>query len=179
MLDTGIYIELLDTALKVALGACIAWVAGWWVMRRNAVVGSRSPRENRKLTHLEAISSQVGQVTHTFAKYSSLASESVQFGERWPAERKNELDTISADLVNEFKGLADAEAKLLMLGEKNLERSLRLYGSHIALFRKQVYVGRADISLEQVAALKKDIARAREKFYDLLSTKYDRLLSNR
>ncbi len=177
-MDSAIFVELLDTSLKVALGALIAGVAGWWVMRRNAAAGSSSVREERCLDMLEQISGQVGQVSHIFAKYSSLAAESVQFGERWPRERRKELETISAELVNEFRRLADAEAKLLMLGEKNLERSLSLYGRQIALFRKQVYVGRPDISLEQVAALKQETARAREKFYELLSRKYDRLLAS-
>jgi len=140
--ENTLLLELLDTSLKVALGALIAGVTAWWVMRRNAIVGSRSPQEDRRLSLLEEVSSQVGQVTHIFAKYSSLAAESVQFGERWPQARKQELDTVSADLVREFKCLADAESKLLMLGEKNLERSLRLYGSQIAVFRRQVYVGR-------------------------------------
>jgi len=176
--ENTLLLELLDTSLKVALGALIAGVTAWWVMRRNAIVGSRSPQEDRRLSLLEEVSSQVGQVTHIFAKYSSLAAESVQFGERWPQARKQELDTVSADLVREFKRLADAESKLLMLGEKNLERSLRLYGSQIAVFRKQVYVGRPDISLEQVAALKQEVARTREKFYELLSRKYDRILAN-
>lgn len=177
-MDTAIFAELLDTSLKIILGALIAGAAGWWVARRNAVVGSRSPQEERRLSILEQISGQVGHVTHIFAKYSSLAAESVQFGERWPLDRKKELESISAELVSEFKRLADAEAKLLMLGEKNLERSLRLYGSQIALFRKQVYASRQDISLEQVAALKQEVARAREKFYELLSRKYDRLLAS-
>lgn len=177
-MENTLLLELLDTSFKVALGALIAGVTAWWVMRRNAIVGSRSPQEDRRLNLLEEVSSQVGQVTHIFAKYSSLAAESVQFGERWPQARKQELDTVGADLVREFKRLADAESKLLMLGEKNLERSLRLYGSQIAVFRKQVYVGRPDISLEQVAALKQEVARTREKFYELLSRKYDRILAN-
>jgi len=176
--DTALLIELLDTSLKVSLGAAIAGLAGWIVLRRNAPSGSRAQQEDRRLSLLEQISSQVGQVTHIFAKYSSLAAESIQFGERWPMARKQELDSINAELVTEFKRLADAESKLLMLGEKNLERSLRLYGSQIALFRKQVYAGRPDISLEQVAALKQEVVRSREKFYDLLSRKYDRLLAS-
>lgn len=171
-------LELLDTSLKVALGALIAAVAGWWVMRRNAASGARAAREDRRLNLLEEVSSQVGQVTHNFAKYASLAAESIQFAERWPQARKQELEAVSADLVREFKRLADAESKLLMMGEKNLEHSLRLYGGQIALFRKQVYAGRPDISLEQVAALKQEATRAREKFYELLSRKYDRLLAS-
>jgi len=76
----------------------------------------------------------------------------------------------------EFKKLADAEAKLLMLGEKTMEKTLRLYGAKIALFRKQVYVGRQDISDQEIANIKSSILTLREQFYDLLSKRYDRLL---
>lgn len=177
-MDSAILIELLDTSLKVALGAAIAGLAGWLVLRRDTLVGPKAARENRRLSILEQVSSQVGVVTHCFAKYATLAAESVQFGERWPRERRQELEAISAELVTEFKRLADAESKLLMLGEKNLERCLRIYGGKIALYRKQVYLGRTDISLEQVGAIKYEVAQAREKFYDMLSRKYDQLLAN-
>ena len=59
-----------------------------------------------------------------------------------------------------------------------MERSLRLYCARIALFRKQVYVGRQDITQEQITALKQSILQIREQFYDMLSRKYDRLLAN-
>ena len=127
---------------------------------------------------LENVSANVGTVSHIFAKYSTLVLESIQFGEQWPVARKLELDVVNTELVTEFKKLAEAEAKLLMLGEKNLERSLRLYGARIALFRKQVYVGRQDITQEQIAALKQSILQVREQFYDMLSRKYDRLLAS-
>ena len=89
-----------------------------------------------------------------------------------------ELEAVNTELVQEFRKLADAEAKLLMLGEKNLERSLRLYGAKIAVFRKQVYVGRKDISNEQINTLKLGVTQVREQFYDMLSRKYDRLLAS-
>ncbi|WP_111640336.1 energy transducer TonB [Marinimicrobium alkaliphilum] len=176
-MDNALLIQILDTSFKVALGALIAMGAGWWVSRRQRppVTEKESP-ESRRLAMLEGISSQVGQIAHLFGKYASLAAESTQYGERWPLPRKKELEQINAELVDEFRKLADAEAKLLMLGEKNLERCLRLYTLKMASFRKQVYVGRKDITPEQIAGLKQDIAMAREKFYDMLSKKYDRLL---
>ena len=57
-----------------------------------------------------------------------------------------------------------------------MERTLRLYAAKIALFRKQVYVGRADISDQEIAELKSGIMKLREQFYELLSKRYDRLL---
>ena len=101
----------------------------------------------------------------------------MRFGARWPETRSKELTRVSQNLVDEFKKLSDAESKLLMLGEKLLEKNLRLYGSKIANFRRQVYVGREDISEEDILAMKRDINLLREQFYDFLSKKYDRLLT--
>nr|WP_236074975.1 hypothetical protein [Teredinibacter purpureus] len=68
---------------------------------------------------LEQISSDVGHVNHSFAKYSSLVIESTKFGKRWPPARKQELERVNSELVAEFERLSAAEARLLMLGEKN------------------------------------------------------------
>ncbi len=130
----------------------------------------------RRIEILETIAADVGNVSHIFAKYSALVVESIRYGHRWPSARKQELDEISQELVAEFKRLSDAESRLLMLGEKTLEKNLRLYGSKIAHFRKHVYVGRQDIDEDEILALKKDINTLREQFYDFLSKKYDRLL---
>lgn len=177
-MDIDTLIKLTDTPLKIGLGALIAAFSAWIVLRRSIYLQQNSQRENRRLQILEEVSSQVGTVTHIFAKYSSLVVESIQFGERWPLARRDELEMVNNELVTEFKKLAECESKLLMLGEKNLERSLRLYGAKIAIYRKQVYVGRKDITPEQITALKSTIIQIREQFYDMLSRKYDRLLAN-
>ena len=178
-MDSQTFMQLTDTSLKVGLGAVIAALVAWLVLWRSSPTQhNHSPRDNRRLHILEDVSSQVGVITHIFAKYSSLATESIQFGDRWAPARRQELDDVNSELVNEFRKLAEAEAKLLMLGEKNLERSLRLYGAKIAVFRKHVYVGRKDISYEQINALKLSVTQVREQFYDMLSRKYDRLLAS-
>ncbi|MFT6390210.1 MAG: hypothetical protein ACJAUP_003611 [Cellvibrionaceae bacterium] len=174
-MDTTLLWQLVDTSMKIGVGALIATMFGIILTHR------RQPRpvnaEQRRLEVLESIAADVGNVSHIFAKYSSLVVESIRFGSRWPDSRKQELDNISQALVDEFKKLSDAESKLLMLGEKLLEKNLRLYGAKVANFRRQVYVGRTDISEEDILAMKRDINLLREQFYDFLSKKYDRLLT--
>lgn len=165
----------IDTLLKISLGSGITFASIWLYSRKYQSTNAVSI-SNRKLERLEAISASVGNVNHCFAKYSSLVIESTRFGSNWPSARKMELERVNTELVIEFKKLADAEAHLLMLGEKTMEKTLRLYGAKIALFRKQVYVGRQDISDQDIADLKTSILTLREHFYDLLSRKYDRLL---
>lgn len=162
-----------DTAIKVSMGGGLA-LAGMWIYGRKPA--QQVAQSHRKLQLLEDISTSVGTVNHCFARYSSLVIESTRFGKNWPSARKQELEKINAELVREFHKLADAEAKLLMLGEKTMEKTLRLYGARIALFRKQVYVGRQDITDQEIADLKNQILTLREQFYDLLSRRYDRLL---
>ena len=166
--------SIIDTSIKVGLGALIAG-ACLWINRHRAPINQG--RSERRIDMLEDVSKDVGNVNHTFAKYSSLVIESTRFGNRWPQARKDELTKINSELVDQFRKMADAESKLLMLGEKALEKTLRLYGAKIAQFRKQVYVGRQDISEQDIVQIKQDILQLREQFYDILSHKYDRLLS--
>ena len=157
---------ILDTSVKVSIGALFTfaslWLAKHWRERHD---NPDQSGRRRRILLLEEISSDVGRVNHMFAKYSALVIESTRFGKRWPPARKQELERINAELVTEFKKMADAEAKLLMLGEKTMEKTLRLYGAKIALFRKQVYVGRQDISEQEIADLKAAIMVLREQAY--------------
>lgn len=173
------YWSIIDTLFKVTLGMTLAfgclWLARYWRDHYNNPL--KVTPGQKKVHLLEEISSEVGRVNHSFAKYSALVIESTRFGKRWPAARKQELDRVNAELVGEFERLAAAEAKLLMLGEKTMEKTLRLYGARIAFFRKQVYVGRQDISEQEIADIKQSIMQLREQFYDLLSRRYDKLLA--
>ena len=177
MIDLNSLWPIIDTATKVSLGAAIAGACLWFNNRQHSATHTPS-RANRRIEQLEAVSSDVGNINHIFAKYSSLVIESTRFGNRWPEARKEELGRVNSELVDEFRKLADAEAKLLMLGEKALGKTLRMYGAQIAHFRKQVYIGRQDISEQEIVKLKQEILQQREQFYDILSTKYDRLLTS-
>jgi len=175
--DSTIAYQLIDTLIKVAAGAVVALASVWWWSRRQRAIGPRGLREQKRLDVFEDISAFVGEVTHMFSKYASLAAESVEFGERWPSERKQELSQVTEELVESFVKMSAAEAKLLILGEKNLERSLKIYAGQIVAFRRQVYSGRKDINNDQINALKQGVLQARESFYDMLSRKYDQTLT--
>ncbi len=176
-MDTSLF-SLTYPQITLILTVLVLALACYLIMKRLQPQPNSGLKEQRRLQILEDVSTQVGTVTHIFSQYSTLVVESIQLGDRWPATRRQELDVINNDLVAEFKKLAEAEARLLMIGEKNLERSLRLYGTKIAIYRKQVFVGRKDITPEQITSLKSAIHQVREQFYDMLSRKYDRLLAS-
>jgi len=168
---------LIETGLKMSMGAALA-IGCFQIGRSWNQFRSSDEAPHKKRIHLlESIASDVGLVNHSFAKYSALVIESTRFGKRWPPARKQELEKINAELVREFERLSTAESRLLMLGEKTMEKTLRLYAARIALFRKQVYVGRQDISEQEIAEIKSSIMQLREQFYDQLSRRYDKLLT--
>ena len=177
-MSTDVLWQLFDTSAKIGIGALITALFTMLILhRRQGTPKITSNPDQRKLMILEGISGDVGHLSHVFAKYSSLVIESIKYGNHWPEARRKELELVNHELVREFKKLSDAESKLLMLGEKTLEKTLRLYASKIANFRRQVYVGRTDIKDETIIAMKKDINLLREQFYEFLSRKYDRLLT--
>ena len=169
--------QILDTSAKIGIGAVVTAMFMFLIIARKNQAPKVSSGEQRRLDILETISADVGNVSHCFAKYSTLAVESIRFGKRWPPSRKTELEHVSEQLAIDFKKLSDAESKLLMLGEKTLQKTLRLYASKVAHFRREVYMGREDIKEEDILSMKRDINLLREQFYDFLSKKYDRLLA--
>ena len=124
-MDSAMLWQLIDTSIKVGIGILIATLFATLLFYKR--VPKTLKAEERRLGLLESISADVGNVSHTFSKYSALVVESFRFGQRWPVARKQELDIVSETLADEFKKLSDAESKLLMLGEKALEKNLRLY----------------------------------------------------
>lgn len=174
-MDQSIVWQLIDTSVKVSLGALLTGFFVWLHHWKKSQTGENALL-NRRIELLEKIAADVGSVSHAFSKYSSLISESIKFGDRWPTSRKDELALINKELVQQFNKLAEAEATLLMLGEKNMEKTLRFYGAKIAIFRKEAYVGRQDITTDEINKIKLEINQLRENFYDILSRKYDKLL---
>ncbi len=164
--------DVVDSVVKIAMGGAVSAVTTYWILRKHAPT-EPEPMVLRRLDMLESIAEQVGRVNHIFLKYSTLLNEVMAAPERLTAAKKDELDSVVGELVAAFEGMAAAEAKLLLLGEKRLEMALKLYSSKIAQFRKQFFLGRPDANEQDFAACKREVGTAREQFYELLSQRYD------
>lgn len=164
--------EIVDSVVKIAMGGAVSAVTTYWILRKHAP-NVPEPLLVRRLDILESIAEQVGRVNHVFLKYSTLLNEVLSAPDRLTPAKKDELDSVVGELVSAFEGMAAAEAKLLLLGEKRLEMALKLYSNRIAQFRKQFFLGRPDVNEQDFTASKRDVSMAREQFYELLSQRYD------
>lgn len=163
--------EFLNTLIIFVLGI-ICGVVTLYLLMNPKLQALQAASAQRRISLIEQVAQHVGKVSHVYSKYSSLVSEIGTKTERMSAAQKQELDSLSAQLVDVYEEVAIAESKLLLLGEQKLEKALKLYTSKMAQFRKQVYPGRYS-NEEEAAQLKRDVSQMRAQFYDVLSQRYD------
>lgn len=133
------------------------------------------PEDQTRRALLESVAQNVSEVHHVYQQFLSLALEFSRQGQSWPTHRKEELRRVTDELVRVFRNLTEAEATLLLLGEKKLERALRVYGAKIVHLRRQIYAEKNTFTGDDIQGLdqlRNDIARLRETFYDALSLRF-------
>ena len=169
-------VEIIDTSIKIATGGlasavfCMAWV---YRLRTKGAFISERGRKKREL--LEEVAEYVSGVHHVYKQYVALTAEFARAGEFWPKSRREELKRVSENLAAEFRNLSKAESKLLLLGEKRLEKGLRAYGSKIVSMRRVVYPEKGSMSSQDLLSLEefaKEIAKLKEAFFESLSDRY-------
>ena len=169
-------LEMIDTGVKIATGMLLSGLVFLWYLRRHQTLDTKATENLRRRRELyEQVAASVGRVHYTYQQYLSLATEFTRYGQLWPQVRRDELAKVGDELVEVFQDLTEAESTLLLLGEKRLERSLRIYGAKIVNLRRQIYAEKQSLTGEEIHLLddcKKEIAQLKEGFFDALSVRY-------
>ena len=169
-------LELMDSVVKIATGMLVSGLIFLVYLKRHQTLDSRKEAEiNRRRELLEQVAAQVGRVHFVYQQYLALATEFTRYGQHWPKSRRDELARVGEQLAEVFHALTEAESTLLLLGEKRLERSLRIYGAKIVNLRRQIYAEKQTLTGEEIHLLddvKKEIAQLKESFFDALSVRY-------
>ncbi len=167
--------ELIDTSIKVGLGAFISWFSIFWL----SGVRFRHSRQQQRVDHhrdlMQDIACEAEQVHHVFMKYYELMHEYMTATKAhydWPQTRRSELYLVVDELVHSFNELTAAESKLLLLNEKNLYKALRKFRNRVVFFRRHFYIDKKDLSEQEASEIKREISKLREQFFDTLSEKY-------
>jgi hypothetical protein len=169
-------LELVDAGVKIATGMLVSGLIFLVYLRRHQTLDSKVESEIRRRRELyEQVAAQVGRVHYVYQQYLALATEFTRYGQHWPKSRRDELAQVGKQLVDVFQDLTEAESTLLLLGEKRLERSLRIYGAKIVNLRRQIYAEKQTLTGEEIHLLddvKKEISQLKESFFDALSVRY-------
>jgi len=169
-------LEMVDAGVKIAAGMLVSGLIFLAYLRRHHTLDIRADAEIRRRRELfEQVAGNVGRVHYVYQQYLALATEFTRYGQHWPNTRRDELARVGDELAEVFHALTEAESTLLLLGEKRLERSLRIYGAKIVNLRRQIYAEKQQLTGDEIHLLddvKKEISQLKESFFDALSVRY-------
>ena len=168
-------LSVIDTAVKIGLGAAIAGISthvhARWTGRRE----DRREQFQRKVKALEVIAQNVEEFTHCTLKYWALISEwgiRTIKGDSLPQDRIDKLSAAQIELTAAYKHMTGSEAQLLLLGETKAQKLLREYGETASRFTKKAFVGGAPLSRDESQKCRQEILNARSELFFELSRLY-------
>ena len=168
-------LEILDTAVKVGIGALISGVSTYLVTRLQQKGEIEQERRTRQAQLLQGIAEQVEDINHVYLKYWALITDAIRrqkSGQSLSEEKQKEHDETKRELFHIFKELTNAEAKLMLIGEEKASHLVRDYGNQVALFKKTVVIDENPLPDDEIEQWKEKIFEYRKKLFAELSTIY-------
>lgn len=170
------FLEVVDSAVKIGLGALIAGVSTWLVSRSQHFNELRKVKVSREFELLKEIAEKVERFTHSSLKFWAISAD-------WHRARRNDagaqksenLLATQKELFGRFNELTSAEALLLLLGEKSAQQQLRTYGEHVMTYRRSVSRAKEPMSEIELEDRRTYILKARESFFNHLNEIYAKL----
>jgi hypothetical protein len=155
-------IDVIDTAVKIGLGALISGAAGYWIAKLNHDREIEKDRVHRRRELLESVAEQVETFTQNALHYWAVLTDDTRRLEATP------------ELLASFKELTSAESKLLLLGENECQKLVREYGEYVKGFREQFMLkGKLATGAEQ-KEFRENILSQRVTVFHALSAAYNR-----
>ncbi|MFG8458331.1 hypothetical protein ACEOSC_23860 [Pseudomonas aeruginosa] len=173
-------LEVLDSAVKIGLGALIAGISTFLLSRHQHARELEKARINREFEVLKQTAEQIELFTHVALKYWAFIVEWGRYKRTqrtMPDARIDALESSITELFSSFKEMSNAEAKLLLLGYKSAQNKARIYGELITSLRREVHRDSTPLTEEQAQAWRTKILTAREELFDELSSCYRKLSS--
>ncbi|HGS4606460.1 TPA: hypothetical protein ACMDPE_003511 [Vibrio cholerae] len=171
------YLEILDTTVKIGLGALISGVTTWKITQLQHRNDDEKQRRTRKMESLESVAEQVEVFSHDALVYWARIVDFTRrknSGSKLGDEFLKELSEARANLYRSYKNLNSAESKLLLLGLSESQRSLRAFGEAVSSFYAEVYIGDHGKPLEEVKLWREDILENRRIFFEDLNLAYEK-----
>ena len=170
-------IEVIDTAVKVGLGAAISGIFAYWMGKSKAGDDLRRERLLRHHSLLEKSAEQIESFSHAILRYWALMVEWVRARDQklsLQPYRAEELAKSKAELFNAFSDLTSAEAKLLLLGHTEAQKRLRIFGDLSKQFRREAYEGSKSLTEQKMEEFRTQLLIEREALFSEISNVYRR-----
>lgn len=170
-------LEIIDSAVKIGLGAILAGLSGIAIARLNHDREAMKAREGRRRELLEKVAENVEIFSHAWLRHWALVIESVRFmtrGKEMPQDRREFGEQTRRDAFEAAKFLSTAEAHLLLLGEEKAQQLLREYGEEANEMFRKMAIGVTGVTEDGLLEYREKMLTDRQRFYNALSAAYSR-----
>jgi hypothetical protein len=167
-MDVMTRLEVIDTAVKIGLGAFVAASSGYLVARLGYRRDAQKVYIAAKRCHLDKVIALLNDFHKTYPPVRSAMAHHLRRmknGEEDSGEQKAEFEARRATLAEAFLSFTDAEGYILAMGAPNVNDALTKYIDVIDTFRADA---RFDNSSFTLAELEKRQALMREARTSLL-----------
>lgn len=170
-------VEVIDTAVKIGLGALITLVGTYAVTKMNHRHDHTKESRKRFYDSLELVGANIEEITHIALRYWALVIEWVRNNEQGmelTEKRKEELIKTKNDLFDQFKNLTVAESKLLLLNLSVQSKLVREYGEFITELRRKYYDGKEGLTEDDMKKVRLVLLQKRESLFQSLAEAYEK-----
>ena len=167
------WIEVVDSAVKIGLGALITGIITFVLSTTQHRNDQKKAKVAREFEMLKEVAEKTESFNNVALRYWSLYSD-------WrrrlildsSVPKSNILLDAQHDLFNSFSELTTAESLLLLFGYNEASVSLRLYGETVIAFRKRV--ASLDIPFDEndAASYRESMIDKRAQLFQILNEIY-------
>lgn len=169
------WLEIVDTAVKIGLGALVTGVATHLNNGRSHARTVEKERHAKNVEMLESVVLSIEEATHVLLKHWAHITDWARIKERGDAPSAEKVKLIGEyrlELFNLFKGLTNSEGRLLLMGHATQQLLLREYGQVISDYYRFAHVSNDQVTVAELDGWRKKIIDSRLDLYSTLNTAY-------
>jgi hypothetical protein len=169
------WIEIVDTAVKIGLGAAVTGVATLLNNKLSHAKSAEKDNLQRNVAVLESVTLSIEEMTHALLKHWSFVVDLARNNEKGVEASEKRLKHISelrSEVYHLFKGLTNSEGRLLLVGCVAQQKKLRDYGNVIAEYNRYTSPSNANMTSVELETWRAKIIDAREQLYTALNKAY-------
>lgn len=167
------WIEVVDSAVKIGLGALITGVIAFLLSTTQHRNDRKKAKIDREFEMLKEVAEKVESFNHIALRYWALVTD-------WRRKllldnsnpKSNHLLDTEHKLFNSFSELTNAESLLLLFGYEDAQIALRDYGESVVAFRKRVLSMDISFNDDDAAGYRESIINKRTDLFGLLNNIY-------
>ena len=159
------WINIIDTAVKIGLGAAIAGVFGYILAKQNHMRDAEKAYTEKRREFLAEVVDNLNEFHKTFLKFRGRYQDHIirrdaQKGDT--PEQIDELRRCEDSFTHGFEQLTDAQGYVLAIGEVELYNAFISYTNTISDANDQLYVGNSSITENDIVQINTKVRKARE-----------------